>query len=116
MGAQQWACTREQMIDALTRIKIEKLAISAQGKGFVLADSVADAILAQLPAVSSETEFACAYGGDDPNDSHLMCIDAEGCSAEEMTQWIPGSYVATRSVAYGPWLRFVPAPIGDPPF
>ena len=42
-----------------------------------------------------------------------MCVDTEGCSAEEMTQWVKDSYVAVRTVMSTPWRRFEPSPISE---
>lgn len=58
MAAQQWTCTREQLIDAIAGIKA-MVPTSGPAAGMVLADSTADAILAQLPELATDAAESC---------------------------------------------------------
>jgi hypothetical protein len=101
-----WTTTRSQLTDALAAIELRPVLLPGRGAGNVNAESMAEAILAQLPQdASTFTEYAVAWGGEDPNE----CAGIEECDdeagAEEMTQWIIGGYVARRTVACSRWER-----------
>ena len=100
-----WTVTRAQLIDALANIEVHPVLLTGRDKGVAVADDMADAILAQLPqAYRTFTEYATAYGGEDPNDAHILAYDDEA-EAEEHAQWIHGGYVARRTVARSRWER-----------
>lgn len=50
-------------------------------------------------------DWAIAWGGEDPNDCAGRLTYDDEAEAQEMTQWITGSYVARREVARTRWER-----------
>jgi hypothetical protein len=104
-----WALTRSQLIDALGVIGVKPLHVPGRNGGLVLAEDMADAILEQIPqAASTSTEYAVAWGGEDPNECAGIEQYDDEAGAEEMTQWITTGYVTRRTVTCSRWER-VPA-------
>ena len=62
-----WTITRAQLIDAIASIKVRGTLLPGRADPVVLADDMADAILSQLPVITS----ACDTG------AHFDC---DGCA------------------------------------
>jgi hypothetical protein len=100
-----WVTTRSQLTGALTRLTAE-VPLYGHQTANVNTGSMADAILAQLPqAARTFTEYAVAWGGEDPNECAGISGYDDEAGAEEMTQWIIGGYVARRTVMRSRWER-----------
>lgn len=48
-----WTVTREQLVDALAAIELHPILLPGRDKGAIVAEDMADAILAELPVVTS---------------------------------------------------------------
>ncbi len=50
------------------------------------------------------TEWCVWWGGEDPNDCAGMLAYDDQAEAEEMTRWITGGRVASRTMTRGAWV------------
>jgi hypothetical protein len=108
-----WTCTRSQLTDALCRLTAE-IPLDGQPTANLNAESMAEAILAQLAPVRTFTEYAVAWRDEDPNrDAVVEFYDDEQDAAEHAALY-PGGYPVRRPVFCGLWER-VPEAVLDGP-
>jgi hypothetical protein len=105
-----WTLTRSQLTDALAAIELRPVLLPGRAEGAVAAESMADAILAQMAPVRTYTEYAVAWRDEDPNRGAVVDFYDDEQDAAEHAALYPGGYPVWRPVYCGQWERLSPAP------